>query len=130
MTSFLSGTIPMMNDGTAARQRDIVLMPFPYSDLSQTKRRPALILSTNSYNLHSEDVICCAVTSNPRQYHGSILIEPTDLESGRLAYELLIKPNKVFTLHQKNIIKALGRTSMTKGSEVVQLLQHCIQMKE
>ncbi len=130
MTSSLSGTIPMMKDGTTARQRDTVPMPFPYSDLSQTKRRPALILSTNSYNSRSEDFICCAVTSNPRQYHGSVPIEAADLESGWLAYESLVKPSKVFTLHQKNIVKVLGRISMTNGNEVVQLLQQCIQMKE
>lgn len=58
----------MMKDGIIANQRDIVLIVCPYSDLSQNKKRPVLILSNNDYNFHNEDIICCAITSNPRNY--------------------------------------------------------------
>ena len=37
----------------------IVIMPFPFSDLSSTKKRPALIVA----NLHGDDVILCQITS-------------------------------------------------------------------
>jgi mRNA interferase MazF len=45
-------------------QREIVLVPFPYSDLSSTKKRPVLIVSQEAYNQHFEDVIVCVITSN------------------------------------------------------------------
>ena len=38
-------------------QRDIIIVPFPFSDLSGSKQRPVLILSTLEYNKHTEDLI-------------------------------------------------------------------------
>ena len=64
-----------MNNGTQFKQRDIILIPFPYSDLTQNKKRPAIILSNGGYNHNNEDIICCAITSNQRNYKGSIEIK-------------------------------------------------------
>jgi len=38
-------------------QREIVLVPFPYSDLSSIKRRPVFIVSNNDYNTTHNDVV-------------------------------------------------------------------------
>ena len=46
------------------KQREIVLVPFPYSDLSSTKRRPVLIVSNDDYNQMFQDVVVCVITSN------------------------------------------------------------------
>ena len=50
--------------GTNYKQKEIVLVPFPYSDLSATKKRPVLIVSNNHYNNNFEDVIVCVITSS------------------------------------------------------------------
>ena len=42
---------------------DVVLVPFPFTDLSDTKRRPALILSSGAYNEATGDVIIAQITS-------------------------------------------------------------------
>ena len=77
-----------MKNGMVVNQRDIVLIVYPYSDLSQKKKRPVLVLSNNDYNFHNEDIICCAITSNPRNYANSVEFSSVDLESGSLLSEL------------------------------------------
>ena len=47
-------------------QRDIVLVPFPYSDLTGSKQRPVLIISNNKIN-KTEDRICCLITTKPHK---------------------------------------------------------------
>ncbi|NHN29655.1 type II toxin-antitoxin system PemK/MazF family toxin [Paenibacillus sp. S3N08] len=45
------------------RQGDILLIPFPYSDLSATKKCPILVLSNSSYNVSHHDLIVATITS-------------------------------------------------------------------
>ncbi|MYA63196.1 MAG: type II toxin-antitoxin system PemK/MazF family toxin [Gemmatimonadetes bacterium] len=45
------------------RQGDTVLVSFPFTDLSSSKRRPALVLSPDSFNAAGEDLVLAAVTS-------------------------------------------------------------------
>ncbi|MYH11047.1 MAG: type II toxin-antitoxin system PemK/MazF family toxin, partial [Gemmatimonadales bacterium] len=53
-----------MTSTTAYRQGDIVLVSFPFTDLTSTKRRPALVLSPDSFNAAGVDLVLAAVTSN------------------------------------------------------------------
>ncbi|MFH1860460.1 MAG: type II toxin-antitoxin system PemK/MazF family toxin [bacterium] len=48
---------------TTFRQGEIVLVPFPFTDQTTVKQRPAVIVSSNEYNLSREDVIIAAITS-------------------------------------------------------------------
>ncbi len=48
-------------------QRDIVLIPIPFTNLSSSKRRPVIIISENEYNHSNPDVIVVAITSNLKQ---------------------------------------------------------------
>ena len=45
---------------------DIVVLPFPFSDLSASKRRPALVLA----DLQGDDIILCQITSKKHQRVG------------------------------------------------------------
>ncbi len=47
----------------AYRRGDIVLVSFPFTDLASSKRRPALVLSPDSFNTAGEDLVLAAVTS-------------------------------------------------------------------
>lgn len=104
-----------MKDGTTANQREIVLVPFPFSDLSTQKKRPALIISNNEFNKHSEDVICCMITSNPQVQESCVKITQKDLESGKLFYDSKIKPSRLFILNKRIIDKHLGFLSKEKS---------------
>lgn len=82
-------------------QRDIVLLPFPYSDLTGSKQRPALIISNEKIN-KTQDRICCLLTTKPHK--DDLLISKSSLEQGKLPFKSFIKPHRIFSIH-KDIIK-------------------------
>jgi mRNA interferase MazF len=41
----------------------IVLVPFPFTDQSASKRRPAVVISKRAYNSARPDIVVMAVTS-------------------------------------------------------------------
>jgi len=85
-------------------QKDIVLVPFPYSDLTGIKQRPALIISNNRLN-NSQDKICCLITSNPSN-HG-LKINNNSFKQGKLPFKSWVKPSRIFTIHEKIIKRKL-----------------------
>jgi len=58
----------------------VVLLPFPFSDLTRSKLRPALLLA----DAGRDDWIACQITSNPYADPHAILLAPEDFTSGRL----------------------------------------------
>lgn len=86
-------------------QREIVLVPFPFSDLSEIKRRPVLIISNDSFNGSNYDIIVCAITSKQYLDEFSISIESNSLEYGLLPEPSVIKTHKIFTISKSKIIK-------------------------
>ena len=86
------------------KQKDIVLLPFPYSDLTGSKQRPALIISNKKLNTE-QDRICCLITSNkPKE---GILITNSSIKTGSLPFESWVKPQRLFTVNEKIIKKRL-----------------------
>lgn len=116
--------------GTNVKQRDIILIPFPFSDLSTSKRRPAIVISNSSYNMHNDDVIYCAITSNPRNYAGCVPINNSDLENGYLKYESQIKPTKIFALNKNLILKSFAKLNTEKSKEVIRSLNSSISIED
>ncbi|MEK7724074.1 MAG: type II toxin-antitoxin system PemK/MazF family toxin [Acidobacteriota bacterium] len=113
--------------GIKYRQREIVLVPFPYSDLSSTKRRPVLIVSNNNYNQKFHDVVVCVITSNRQTDSYSVEIEDKDLELGVLPENSVVKAHKLFTIHQNQIIK---KFSLVKGeyfTKVTDKIKHLVE---
>ena len=124
------GIMNMTRGGMKINQRDIILIPFPYTDLSQNKKRPAIILSNNEHNSKNQDLICCAITSNPREYANSIKFSDNDLDYGNLPFESRVKPNKIFTLNKNLIIKVLARLNINKSKEIINSLNIFIKIDE
>ncbi len=60
------------------RQRDIVLIPVPFTDLSSFKRRPVLILSSDAYCQSSPDMLVAAITSNLSTIMPGVVIDTSD----------------------------------------------------
>ncbi len=86
---------------------DLLLVPFPFTDLSATKRRPVLALtSADSYG----DFIALPVTSRPQAEHG-LPIAPADMVSGQLPAPSWIRTNRIVTLNRTLVVKTVGRIS-------------------
>lgn len=83
---------------------DIVVIPFPYSDLTNAKRRPALVLADSSYN----NLILCQVTSQHTGDSFSISITDADFKQGKLQKISNIRPNKLFTADESIILYKTG----------------------
>ena len=73
---------------------DVVVLSFPFSDLSQTKRRPALVLA----ELQGDDLILCQITSQAREDGYSIRLDASDFSVGGLSQSSRIRPNLLFTV--------------------------------
>lgn len=99
-------------------QRDIVLLPFPFSNQKQTKVRPALVLSNNKYNKKSKDIIAVPLTSNLQISEYDLLITNKNLEKGSLIVHSKIKTDKIFSV-EKNLIKLMiGRINKKTFAKV------------
>ena len=83
-------------------QDDIILLPYPYTDLSNTKQRPAVIISKDSVN--KQNYIVAKITSVIRRDRFSFPITPTDIDR-ELKYESEVRTNEVFTVSHTIIIK-------------------------
>ena len=89
---------------------DIVVLPFPFSDLSSTKRRPALVL----VDLKGNDIILCQITSTNIYDDMSVTIDTSDVENGSLNNISNIRPNKLFTADENIILYKLGELNKIK----------------
>jgi mRNA interferase MazF len=85
-------------------QRDIVLIPFPYSDLTGSKKRPALIVSNQNLN-KTKDRICCLITTNA--HREDLEITKNSFEYGNLPFRSFVRPHRIFTIEEDIIIKKL-----------------------
>ena len=98
------------------RQGEIVLIPVPFTDLSSSKKRPVLIISSDKYNAESQDMIVVAITSNPTQT--GIPIINSDMISGQLPKPSIIRSDKIYTLNQGIVVKSIGSISKTVRDSV------------
>ena len=100
---------------------DVVVIPFPFSDLSQSKRRPALVIAP----LEGNDVILCQITSKITKDTYAISIEDTDFNSGGLRQSGNIRPNRLFTA-DKNII--LYQVGSIRSEKLIQVIERVVEI--
>lgn len=86
---------------------DVVVIPFPFSDLSGSKRRPALVVADAGGN----DVIMCQITSRSVSDEMAIPVSDQDFSEGCLKQDSNIRPNKLFTADRGIILYKAGRIS-------------------
>jgi mRNA interferase MazF len=91
---------------------------FPFSDLSQTRRRPALVLAA----LQGNDLILCQITSQAREDRYSVPLDTGDFVSGGLSQISRIRPNRLFTADSSIVVYRAGQVSTAKLKEVHETL--------
>ena len=101
---------------------DVVVIPFPFSDLSQSKRRPALIITS----LEGDDIILCQITSKIIKDIYAISIADSDFDAGNLKQPGNIRPNRLFTAYNHIILYRVGHVNSDKMNQVVAKLLEII----
>ena len=84
---------------------EIVLVPFPFSDLSQSKVRPAVCLA----DAGRKDWVLCQVTSSPYGDSRAILLNTADFLSGGLLVASYARPGKLFTANETLLVRSIGK---------------------
>lgn len=82
----------------------VVLVPFPFSDLSRSKLRPAVVLADAGRG----DWILCQVTSNPYSDAQAIKLTEDSFRTGSLRVESYARPGKLFTANRDLIVRQVG----------------------
>lgn len=93
---------------------DVVVLPFPQTNLQAGKRRPVLVVA----NLAGDDLILCQVTSQLRPDGHSISLADADFARGKLAVASFARANRLFTVEQSLILYVAAQVSASKVSEV------------
>ena len=93
----------------------VVLVRFPFSDLSSSKLRPAVVLA----HAGGADWVLCQVTSNPYGDRQAVPLDPGSFESGGLGRDSYARPAKLFTASQSLSIRVAGSLSSSAHKELV-----------
>jgi len=94
---------------------DVVVVPFPFSDLTHAKKRPALVVAC----LSGDDLILCQITSREVGDKYSISLDESDFESGSLKRKSNIRPNRLFTADESIILYKAAHLKTQKIETVV-----------
>jgi len=113
-----------MRYGIKYNRGSLILVPFPFTDLSATKRRPALVISPDHFNEKGEDLILVAVTSKfPSDLSEiEVPLEKDDLKEGILPKRSIVRLTKIFTMHSSLIVKKAGSLKDRKIREILDRL--------
>jgi mRNA interferase MazF len=102
---------------------DVISVPFPFSDTSATKRRPALIIAESDSN----NIIVCPITSKPGRDH-EIKLEDQDFRVGKLNLSpCYIRPNIITTIDKSNVIRNIGKLKDEKINQVIATIVEILQ---
>lgn len=101
---------------------DVVVIPFPFSDLSGSKRRPALVIA----DWGGDDLMLCQITSQGKRDGFEVSLATSDFETGRLPIASNIRPNKVFTADRRIIRSVAGKVNPDKYREVARRIAELV----
>ena len=93
---------------------DVVVLPFPFSDLSANKRRPAVVVTKGEYG----DVILCQITSKPKKGAESVELRDKDFQEGKLKITSYVRPRKIFTADLGLVLYRACKVKKEKTAEI------------
>jgi len=110
---------------TVYKRGQVVLVPFPFTDLTSVKQRPALVVSADKFNTSRPDVILAAITSQVSVQLGDdeLLIPANELLQWGLPKPSVLKLTKLFTIHQGLVRKSLGNCPPPTLEAILRCLQ-------
>ena len=108
---------------------DVILIPFPFTDLTAVKQRPAVILSSSRFNRAHQDVVIAAITSHiaERFAQDDYPLSPRELQAAGLPKHSLVKVSKIVTLDQQLIRKRLGSIPPSGRKQIMKIFYSVFQ---
>ncbi len=100
----------------------VVVVPFPYTNLSAVKNRPALVIAT----LPGPDVLLCMITSQPAPDAEFVAVTANDINPP-INRNSIIRPSRLFTMDAALVIKRAGTLDSTKLAQVSAMLTAILQ---
>ena len=91
------------------KQKEIILLPYPFSNLGGTKVRPALVVSNNQFNKKSDDCVMIPLITIIKDEPYSVIIKQKNLSSGKLLKLSRIRADKIFSVEKNLIIMKIGK---------------------
>lgn len=119
-----------MKSGTTPNQRDIVLVPIPFTDLTSKRRRPVVVISNDKYSYNTDDVVVVAMTSNLKAADYSFTITSADLAIGSFKRPRRIRVDRIYTLAQSIVAKRFGQISEAAFDRIRQLPNELVENKQ
>ncbi len=111
----------------ALKRGDIILVPFPFTDLTSSKIRPAIIVSPNPQR---EDIIIAFISSVVSKPVGNteflLVSNHPDFAATGLKKDSIFKMNKLLTIHNALILRRLGKISPAIQEELDNLLKRAL----
>jgi mRNA interferase MazF len=98
-------------------------VPFPFSDLSQAKLRPAVVLA----DVGRGDWILCQITSNPYGDTRAIMLENTSFAVGTLRVVSYARPGKLFTANSTLIVTQVGTLKAVSFQQIIEAVVALLQ---
>lgn len=89
------------------QSREVVLLPFPFTDLSANKKRPVLILKSPNFQ---GDFLAVRITSQSG-FENALVLQQDDFEFGLLPKTSYVRPEKLITLNESLVVQRMGRIS-------------------
>jgi mRNA interferase MazF len=96
----------------------VVLVQFPFSDLSDVKLRPAVVVADAGRG----DWILCQITSKPYSDPAAVEITDSDFDSGSLQVASYVRPGKVFCANQRIMTSSPGTLNPDAAARVIEAL--------
>lgn len=100
----------------------VVLVPFPFSDPSQSKLRPAIVLADAGRG----DVVLCQVTSNAYADPLAIGISAADFSAGSLSQVSYVRPGKLFTASSSLVVRQVAELAPAIRTRVTDAVIHLL----
>lgn len=91
------------------KQKELVLLPYPFSDQVGSKVRPAIIVSNDNFNKRCEDCVMVPLTTIIKDEPFSLIVNQDSLESGKLLKQSRVRIDKIFTIKKSLIIMQIGK---------------------
>ena len=91
------------------QQKELVLLPYPFSDQVGSKVRPAIIVSNDNFNKRCEDCVMVPLTTLIKDEPFSLIVNQDSLESGKLLKQSRVRIDKIFTIKKSLIIMQIGK---------------------